>query len=40
MLSPKENLLEAISFGNPDYVPMDCEGIWHGFQFESNCGVD
>lgn len=36
MLSPKENLLEAISFGKPDYVPMDCEGVWWGFQFEGN----
>jgi len=36
MLNAKENLLAAISFGRPEYVPMACEDLWHGFQFEGN----
>ena len=39
-LSPKENYLEAIRFGRPQYVPMDCEEIWHAFQFEGNFSMD
>ncbi len=35
-LIPRENLLEAIRFGNPEYVPLGCEPVWHGFQFEGN----
>jgi uroporphyrinogen decarboxylase len=36
VLSPKENYLEAIGFGSPDYVPLGCEEIYFSFQFEGN----
>jgi len=36
LLSPKENYLEAIRFGHPQYVPIDCEDIWHVFQLDGN----
>lgn len=36
MLSPKENWLEAIRFGRPDYVPMSQEPITWTFGFEGN----
>jgi hypothetical protein len=35
-MDPKENYLEAVRFGRPEYVPMDCEPVWYGFQFEGN----
>jgi len=35
-MNAKENFLEAIRFGNPEYVPRGNEGVWHGFQFEGN----
>ncbi|MBI3923888.1 MAG: hypothetical protein HY318_20870 [Armatimonadetes bacterium] len=35
-LSPKENFLEALRFGSPEYVPLGDEPIWHSFQLEGN----
>jgi uroporphyrinogen decarboxylase len=35
-VNPKENLLEAVRFGSPEYVPLACEPVWHGFQLEGN----
>lgn len=35
-MDPKQNYLEAIRFGQPQYVPLACEPVWHGFQFEGN----
>ena len=32
-LSVKENYLEAVKYGNPEYVPMSCEPVWHGISF-------
>lgn len=29
----KENYLEAVRYGNPDYVPLSCEPIWYGISF-------
>ena len=34
-LSAKENYLEAIKYGCPEYVPMACEPIWHGIAFDN-----
>ena len=36
MLSAKENWLEAIRFGRPDYVPMSNESIGWWFGFDGN----
>jgi len=33
-MTPKHNYLEAIRFGHPQYVPLACEPVWHGFKFE------
>ena len=33
-MNNKENFLEAISFGKPDHVPCENEGILHQFSFE------
>jgi len=33
-LSVMENYLEAIRYGNPEYVPMTCEPIWHIVSFD------
>lgn len=35
-MNPKENFLEAIRFGQPEYVPRTNQPIWHTFQFEGN----
>lgn len=35
-MNPKENFLEAIYFGNPEYVPLANESVIHGFQFDGN----
>ena len=35
-ISPRENLLAAIQFGTPEYVPMACEPVWYSFQFSGN----
>ena len=35
-MNPRENFLEAVRFGSPEYVPLTCEPIWHTFQFEGN----
>ena len=35
-MNPKENFLEAIRFGQPEYVPLTREPIWHSFQFDGN----
>ena len=35
-VNAKENFLEAVRFGKPDHVPMDCEPIWYGLQLEGN----
>jgi len=32
-LSMKENYLEAVKYGNPEYVPLKCENIWHYISF-------
>ena len=32
-LSAKENYIEAIQYGNPEYVPLSCEPIWYGISF-------
>lgn len=40
MLSPKENWLEAIRFGQPEYVPLGNEPTGWGFQFEGNMRMD
>ena len=32
-LSAKENYLEAVKYGNPEYVPLACEPLWHGISF-------
>ena len=34
MLSAKENYLEAVTYGNPDYVPLANEDIWLGIGFD------
>jgi len=36
----KENYLEAIRFGRPEYVPRGNEPIWHGLQFEGNLRME
>ena len=35
-LNAKENYLEAIRFGRPEYVPLANEDVKYGFQFEGN----
>jgi uroporphyrinogen decarboxylase len=35
-MNPKENVLEAIRFGQPKYVPRTNEHIWHSIQFLGN----
>ena len=35
MLSIKENYIEAVKYGNPEYVPMSCEPVWHGISFDN-----
>jgi len=35
-LSPKANLLEAIRFGRPEYVPLACEPVWYTLDFAGN----
>lgn len=32
-MTPRENFLEAIRFGDPQYVPLGCEPIIEGFEF-------
>jgi len=32
-LSIKENYIEAIKYGNPEYMPMTCEPVWYGISF-------
>ena len=39
-MNAKENLLEAIHFGKPDYVPLGYEPVWHGVQFEGNFRIE
>ncbi len=34
MLNAKENFLEAIRFGSPDYVPLGCEPVFETFELE------
>ena len=36
MFTPKQNFLEAIRFGKPEYVPLGNEPVGHGFQFDGN----
>jgi len=36
MLNAKENWLEAINFGKPDYVPMGNENIWYSILFDNS----
>ncbi|MDH7571301.1 MAG: uroporphyrinogen decarboxylase family protein, partial [Armatimonadota bacterium] len=38
-MSPKENFLEAVRFGRPEYVPLGNEPIWTSFQLEGNFRV-
>ena len=33
-LSIKENYLEAINYGSPEYVPMACEELWHSIRLD------
>ena len=33
-MNRKENFLEAISFDNPEYMPLDNEPVWYDFSFE------
>jgi len=33
-ISAKENYLEAVKYGNPKYVPLQCEPVWHGISFD------
>jgi uroporphyrinogen decarboxylase len=35
-MTPKDNYLQAIRFGNPEYVPLGNEPVFHSFQFEGN----
>lgn len=35
-MNAKENYLEAIRFGRPERVPLGCDPIWLGLQFEGN----
>ena len=35
-MNAKENFLEAVRFGSPEYVPLANEPIWHSFQFDGN----
>ena len=35
-MNPKENFLEAIRFGKPQYVPLANEPVWHDFQLDGN----
>ena len=35
-MNPKENYLEAIRFGSPEYVPLGNEPVLHRFQFDGN----
>jgi uroporphyrinogen decarboxylase len=35
-MNAKQNLLEAIRFGRPAYVPLGCEPVWHTFQLDGN----
>jgi len=35
-MTPKENYLEAIRFGKPQWVPLGNENVWYSFQFEGN----
>ena len=32
-LSIKENYIEAVNYGQPEYVPLSCEPLWHGISF-------
>jgi len=34
-LSVKENFLEAIKYGKPEYVPLMCEPVWHSISFSN-----
>lgn len=35
-MNPKENFLEAVHFGQPEYVPLTNEPIWYTFQLDGN----
>jgi uroporphyrinogen decarboxylase len=35
-MNSRENFLEAVRFGSPDYVPLTNEPLWHTFQFDGN----
>ena len=35
-MNPRENFLEAVGFGSPEYVPLTNEPIWYTFQFDGN----
>ena len=34
-LNAKENYIEAIKYGRPEYVPLNCEPVWHGISFDN-----
>jgi uroporphyrinogen decarboxylase len=36
MLNGKENFLEAVRFGDPQWVPLGNEPVWHAFELEGN----
>ena len=33
-LSIKENYIEAIKYGSPEYVPLSYDNLWHGISFD------
>lgn len=35
-MNAKENYLEAIRFGRPEWVPLGHGGVWHSLQFDGN----
>ncbi len=39
-MNAKENCLEAIQFGNPEYVPLGCESCWHTFELAGNFRIE
>jgi uroporphyrinogen decarboxylase len=39
-MNAKENYLEAIRFGSPEYVPLACEDVYYSFQFQGNMKME
>ena len=36
LMNSRENFLEAVRFGSPEYVPLTNEPVWHSFQLDGN----